>query len=94
VGRDVGRPRATFQATGAAQTMTVDCGGAKSATDKIFQAQRSGYHMAASGTSAAQDFGKLYRFVRQLQLSIRRHVILSNVTATAAAPLPRQYQLQ
>jgi hypothetical protein len=82
---DVGEDAATFRGSSSSQTMTVKCGGAKQATDKIFQ------HNGA-GTLTIQDFqidgfGKLYRSCGNCGTQHARHVVLRDVTARSGSAL-------
>lgn len=82
---DVGEDAATFRGGSSSQTMTVKCGGAKNATDKVFQ------HNGA-GTLTIQDFtvetfGKLYRSCGNCSTQYARHVVLKNVTARSGSTL-------
>jgi hypothetical protein len=82
---DVGEDAATFRGGSNSQTMTVKCGGAKNASDKVFQ------HNGA-GTLTIQDFtvetfGKLYRSCGNCGTQYGRHVVLKNVTARSGSSL-------
>jgi pectate lyase len=82
---DVGEDAATFRGSSNSQTMTVRCGGAKNADDKVFQ------HNGA-GTLTIQDFtvetfGKLYRSCGNCSTQYGRHVVIKNVTARSGGTL-------
>ncbi|MEO3797507.1 pectate lyase [Nonomuraea sp. B10E15] len=76
---DVGEDAATFRSSSSSATYLVDGGGAKSASDKVFQ------HNGA-GTLTIRDFqvhnaGKLYRACGNCSSSYQRHVVMDGVTA-------------
>lgn len=77
---DVGEDAATFRGSSSSQTMTVDCGGAKAAADKIFQ--HNGAGTLTVRNFVAQDFGKLYRSCGNCDTQYARHVVFENITAT------------
>ncbi|WP_405144967.1 pectate lyase [Sphaerisporangium sp. NBC_01403] len=77
---DVGEDAATFMGTSSSQTMTIDGGGARSATDKVFQHNGPGTMFIRS--FQVSDFGKLYRACGNCTNSYKRDVVISNVTAT------------
>jgi hypothetical protein len=82
---DVGEDAATFRGSSSSQTMTVKCGGAKNATDKVFQHN-------GGGTLTIQDFtvetfSKLYRSCGNCSQQYARHVVLKNVTARSGSTL-------
>ncbi|WP_262367389.1 pectate lyase, partial [Microbispora tritici] len=56
---DVGEDAATFKGTSSSQTMTVDGGGARAASDKVFQHNGPGTMVIKN--FQVQNFGKLYR---------------------------------
>ncbi|GII75295.1 hypothetical protein Sru01_02770 [Sphaerisporangium rufum] len=78
---DVGEDAATFLGTSASQSMTVDGGGARKATDKVFQHNGPGTFYIKN--FQVNDFGKLYRACGNCTNSYKRDVVLSNVTATS-----------
>ncbi|ETK33584.1 pectate lyase [Microbispora sp. ATCC PTA-5024] len=78
---DVGEDAATFMGTSASQTMTIDGGGARSASDKVFQHNGPGTMYIRN--FQVQDFGKLYRACGNCTNSYQRNVVISNVTATS-----------
>ncbi|MBE1583190.1 pectate lyase [Nonomuraea angiospora] len=75
---DVGEDAATFKSSSSSATYLVDGGGAKSASDKVFQ------HNGA-GTLTIRNFqvhgsGKLYRACGNCSTSYRRNVVMDGVT--------------
>ncbi|MFG1875072.1 pectate lyase [Sphaerisporangium sp. NPDC049003] len=78
---DVGEDAATFMGTSSSQTMTIDGGGARSATDKVFQHNGPGTMYIRN--FQVSDFGKLYRACGNCTNSYKRDVVISNVTATS-----------
>ncbi len=82
---DVGEDAATFRGSSSSQQMTVRCGGAKNAADKVFQ------HNGA-GTLTIQDFtvetfGKLYRSCGNCSTQYGRHVVLDGIVARSGSTL-------
>jgi hypothetical protein len=80
---DVGEDAATFKGTSASQTMTIDGGGAKKASDKVFQHNGPGTMIIKN--FEVSDFGKLYRACGDCSKQYQRHVRLENITVTAPA---------
>jgi hypothetical protein len=81
---DVGEDAATLKgsAGGSGQTMTVDGGGARKASDKVFQHNGPGTFVIEN--FQVDDFGKLYRSCGNCSNNgFARHVTVSNVTLTA-----------
>ncbi|WP_007509421.1 pectate lyase [Pseudofrankia saprophytica] len=78
---DVGEDAATFKGTSATQTMTIDGGGARHASDKVFQHNGPGTMVIRNFQVA--DFGKLYRSCGNCSAQYRRAVVIQNVTVTA-----------
>ena len=78
---DVGEDAATFKGTSASQTMTIDGGGARKASDKVFQHNGPGRMVIRN--FQVEDFGKLYRSCGNCSKQYQRHVVIENVTATA-----------
>ena len=74
---DVGEDAATLQGSSSSQTMTIDTGGAKAATDKVFQHNGPGTMIIRN--FCAQDFGKLYRSCGNCSSQYTRHVEFDNV---------------
>ncbi|MCK2218817.1 pectate lyase [Actinomadura sp. ATCC 31491] len=82
---DVGEDAATFLSSSSSATYLVDGGGAKSASDKVFQ------HNGA-GTVTIRNFqvhssGKLYRACGNCSTSYQRHVVMNGVTARSTKVL-------
>ncbi|MFD1541308.1 pectate lyase [Nonomuraea guangzhouensis] len=77
---DVGEDAATFKGTSSSQTMTINGGGARSASDKVFQHNGPGTMYIRN--FQVQTFGKLYRSCGNCSSQYARHVVISNVTAT------------
>ncbi|KAB8196828.1 pectate lyase [Nonomuraea phyllanthi] len=82
---DVGEDAATFMSSSSSATYLVDGGGAKSASDKVFQ------HNGA-GTLTIRNFqvhssGKLYRACGNCSSSYQRHVVMDGVTARSTKVL-------
>ncbi|SCG39083.1 pectate lyase [Micromonospora coxensis] len=73
---DVGEDAATFRGGSA---YTVDGGGARSASDKVFQHNGSG--TVTIKNFQVENAGKLYRACGNCSQSFQRHVVLQNVTA-------------
>ncbi|MER5265351.1 pectate lyase [Actinosynnema sp. NPDC002837] len=76
---DVGEDAATFKASSSSATYLIDGGGARKASDKVFQ------HNGA-GTLTIRNFqvdgaGKLYRACGNCATSYQRHVVMDGVTA-------------
>ncbi|MGI5291317.1 pectate lyase [Nonomuraea polychroma] len=80
---DVGEDAATFKATSATQTMTIDGGGARAASDKTFQHNGPGKMVIKN--FRAENVGKLYRSCGNCSKKYARHVVISNVTVTTPA---------
>ncbi|WP_078591800.1 pectate lyase [Streptomyces megasporus] len=78
---DVGEDAATFKGTSASQTMTIDGGGARKASDKVFQHNGPGRMVIRN--FQVEDFGKLYRSCGNCSKQHQRHVVIDNVTVTA-----------
>ena len=74
---DVGEDAATLQGSSSSQTMTIDTGGAKGATDKVFQHNGPGTMIIRN--FCAQDFGKMYRSCGNCSSQYARHVEMDNV---------------
>ncbi|MFG2102584.1 pectate lyase [Micromonospora echinaurantiaca] len=79
---DVGEDAATFRG---GTTYTVDGGGARSASDKVFQHNGSGTVYIRN--FRVENAGKLYRACGNCSTSYQRHVVLDNVTATSTKAL-------
>ncbi|MCB5167728.1 pectate lyase [Streptomyces bambusae] len=78
---NVGEDAATFKGTGSAQVMTVDGGGARGASDKVFQHNGPGTMVIRN--FRVEDFGKLYRSCGNCRKQYARHVVIDNVVASA-----------
>jgi len=74
---DVGEDAATLTGSSSSQVMTIDTGGAKAATDKVFQHNGPGTMIIRN--FCAQDFGKLYRSCGNCSTQYTRHVEFDNV---------------
>jgi hypothetical protein len=77
---DVGEDAATFRGTSASNQYLVDGGGARSASDKVFQ--HNGAGTLTIRNFQVTDFGKLYRSCGNCSTQFQRNVVVSNVTAT------------
>jgi pectate lyase len=82
---DVGEDAATLEGGSATQVMTVDCGGAKKATDKVFQHNGAGTMIIHN--FFADTFGKLYRSCGNCSGQYTRHAELDMITATGGGAL-------
>jgi len=78
---DVGEDAATFKSTKDSQTMTINGGGAKKASDKVFQHNGPGTMYIKN--FEVDDFGKLYRSCGNCKTQYARHVVLEGITAHA-----------
>lgn len=76
---DVGEDAATFKSTAASQVMTVTGGGARKATDKIFQHNGPGTMIIRN--FSAETYGTFYRSCGNCKTQYRRNVVISGVTA-------------
>ena len=74
---DVGEDAATLQGSTASQVMTIDGGGARAASDKVFQHNGPGTMIIRN--FCAQDFGKLYRSCGNCEEQYARNVQVQNV---------------
>ena len=77
---DVGEDAATFRGSSSSQTMLVDGGGAKSASDKVFQ--HNGAGTLTIRNFQVSNYGKLYRSCGNCSTQYKRAVIITNVVAT------------
>ncbi len=93
---DVGEDAATLQGSTPGQTMTIDGGGARAASDKVFQHNGPGTMIIKN--FCAQDFGKLYRSCGNCTTQYARNVQLQNVRvvprSSTSGARRRQLQLQ
>ena len=80
---DVGEDAATFDGTAA--PFYVTGGGAKSASDKVFQ--HNGNGTVNISNFYVESAGKLYRACGNCSSSYQRHVVLNNVTAKSTKVL-------
>jgi len=78
---DVGEDAATFKGTKADQIMTINGGGARKASDKVFQHNGPGTMIIKN--FEVDDFGKLYRSCGNCKTQYARHVVLEGITAHA-----------
>ncbi|MEU7476888.1 pectate lyase [Lentzea sp. NPDC042327] len=76
---DVGEDAATFKGTSSGQTMTITGGGARKASDKVFQHNGPGTMIIRN--FQVDDFGKLYRSCGNCKTQHKRNVVLENITA-------------
>jgi len=76
---DVGEDAATFRGTGS-PTFLVDGGGARSATDKVFQ--HNGAGTLTIQNFQATNFGTFYRSCGNCSTQQQRNVVIRNVTLT------------
>jgi pectate lyase len=76
---DVGEDAATLKGSSSSQTMTIDGGGARSASDKVFQHNGPGTMVIQN--FFADSFGKLYRSCGNCSKQYKRTVIIRNVIA-------------
>lgn len=77
---DVGEDAATFRGSSASLVRTVDGGGAKLASDKVFQHNGAGTLIIKN--FQVQDFGKLYRSCGNCSTQYKRNVQIQNVWIT------------
>jgi hypothetical protein len=82
---DVGEDAATFRGASSSQTMTVDCAGAKSASDKVLQHNGAGTLVVKNFW--VDTFGKLYRSCGNCSTQYARHVQFTNITASGGGVL-------
>jgi hypothetical protein len=82
---DVGEDAATLEGSSSTQTMTIECSGAKKATDKILQHNGPGTMIVHN--FFADTFGKLYRSCGNCSSMYERHVRLDTITATGGSEL-------
>jgi hypothetical protein len=77
---DVGEDAATFRGNSASNTYLVDGGGARSATDKVFQ--HNGAGTLTIRNFQVTNFGKLYRSCGNCSTQFQRNVVITGITAT------------
>ncbi|WP_232014287.1 pectate lyase [Cellulomonas fimi] len=78
---DVGEDAATLKGSSSSQVMTVNGGGAKSASDKVFQHNGPGRFVITN--FQVSSFGKLYRSCGNCSKQYARTVVVDNVQVTA-----------
>ncbi|WP_249667369.1 pectate lyase [Cellulomonas fengjieae] len=78
---DVGEDAATLKGSSTSQVMTVNGGGARSASDKVFQHNGPGTFVIKN--FQVSDFGKLYRSCGNCSKQYARTVVIQNVQITA-----------
>jgi pectate lyase len=78
---DVGEDAATFLGSSTTQVATVIGGGARSASDKVFQHNGAGTVVIRG--FRVESFGKLYRSCGNCRTMYPRHVVVQDVTAQA-----------
>lgn len=76
---DVGEDAATLKGSSDSQVMLIDCGGARKASDKVFQHNGPGTMRITN--FYAEDFGKLYRSCGNCKEQHERHVEMSGIDA-------------
>jgi hypothetical protein len=77
--QDVGEDAATLDGESSTQVMTIECAGAKGASDKVFQHNGPGTMVLRD--VFVEDFGKLYRSCGNCLEQYTRHVSLENIDA-------------
>ncbi|GEM00149.1 pectate lyase [Cellulomonas terrae] len=78
---DVGEDAATLKGSSSSQVMTVTGGGAKGASDKVFQHNGPGRFVIKN--FQVTDFGKLYRSCGNCSKQYARTVVIDNIKVTA-----------
>ena len=78
---DVGEDAATLKGSSTSQVMTVNGGGAKGASDKVFQHNGPGKFVIKN--FQVTDFGKLYRSCGNCSKQYARTVVIDNIKVTA-----------
>lgn len=76
---DVGEDAATLDGTDPNQTLTIECAGARHASDKIFQHNGPGTYVLQN--IYVEDFNKLYRSCGNCLMQYQRHVRLNDIHA-------------
>ncbi|MYV49813.1 pectate lyase [Streptomyces sp. SID2888] len=79
---DVGEDAATFKGTSSSATYTVTGGGARKASDKVFQFNGAG-KLTVTGGFQVSDFGKLVRSCGNCKTQYKRTVVVNDVDVTA-----------
>ncbi|KAB8139630.1 pectate lyase [Chloroflexia bacterium SDU3-3] len=77
---DVGEDAATFRGSSSSNTYLVNGGGARKASDKVFQ--HNGAGTLTIQNFQVDNFGKLYRSCGNCSTQYKRNVVLKNITAT------------
>lgn len=77
---DVGEDAATLKGSSGSQVMSIECGGARKASDKVFQ--HNGPGTMRIQNFIVDDFGKLYRSCGNCSSQHERHVEMKNIDAT------------
>jgi hypothetical protein len=77
--QDVGEDAATLDGESSTQVMTIECAGAKGASDKVFQHNGPGTMVLRD--IFVEDFGKLYRSCGNCLEQYQRHVSLEDIDA-------------
>ncbi len=77
---DVGEDAATFRGSSSSISSLVEGGGARGASDKVFQ--HNGAGTLTIRNFQVENFGKLYRSCGNCGTQYRRNVVIDNVTAT------------
>jgi hypothetical protein len=77
---DVGEDAATLLGGSDKQVMSIECGGARMASDKVFQ--HNGPGTLRIQNFVVEDFGKLYRSCGNCKTQHERHVEMKNIEAT------------
>ncbi|WP_432537913.1 pectate lyase [Kineococcus arenarius] len=78
---DVGEDAATFKGTSSSTRVLVNGGGARKASDKVFQ--HNGGGTVTIQNFQVSDFGKLYRSCGNCSKQYKRTVVVKGLTATA-----------
>jgi hypothetical protein len=74
---DVGEDAATLKGSSSSQVMSIECGGARKASDKVFQ--HNGPGTMRIKNFYVEDFGKLYRSCGNCKTQFGRHVEMSGI---------------
>jgi len=82
---DVGEDAATLLGSSSSQTMTIDCAGAKNATDKVLQHNGPGTMIVKN--FFVQTFGKLYRSCGNCSTQYTRKSQFENIVASGGSVL-------
>lgn len=82
---DVGEDAATFRGSSSSIKSYVRCGGAKNASDKVFQHNGAGTLTVSDFT--VETFGKLYRSCGNCSTQYARHVVLQDIVARSGGVL-------